>query len=253
MILILIIYCIIGFALSCVYALFCNWLFRLILRPLSVPESFVKEGKRDRIMTFIIFLSVPGSWIWISVLLLLGTYAVGTYQHFKERGKIEPVTGTFRGVPRIPRIALSELMVMIFSIAFFPLVISGLIGAVAGSSWNISGDMLNIKSTVTGSAFVVGALIFPICFASAYQRLDSNRVAMGYTRMVFLFLYPYMVFAMHLLVAGGFHKYDMLLVGGMTQDDLRFHTVCQIVLSAAVLTAGALLARRAKEETTAAI
>ncbi|MCY3023721.1 MAG: hypothetical protein NTW87_32475 [Planctomycetota bacterium] len=239
------------------YALFCNWIFRLLLRPLAVPESFAAERKRERLMTFLVFLALPMTWL--GVLLLLGTYAVGAYRHLQERRAFEagkPVPA----LPRIPRIALSELLVMVFSVALFPLLVSAIIEGFAGPFARGTNDLEMVKAVARVTALVIGILIFPLCFVSAYHRLEANRVALGTTRMLFLFVYPYMTFAMHVLIAGPFIALAVWAVmtmlhqvrgGGNFQHDVWYNEGVMCAAALVVMAAGIVLARRAKREAAA--
>ena len=189
-----------GWLIWVCYALFCNWLFRLMLSGIGLPKSMRLEYKRERFMTFIVFLSLPMSSL--GIIPLLGTYIAGIIYHFRQRREVEAGTIDASAIPIVPRMALNELRVMVFSLAFFPVMISGIIDAFVSEGIKNYPNAAEIRTAITVSAFVIGALIFPLCFASAYHRLEYNRIKDPRSRMAFLFVYPYMTFAMHILLVG---------------------------------------------------
>jgi len=200
------------------YAILCNFLFRLALQPLQVPKTFEKEWRRDRLITFILFVSIPLTYL--GILLLLAVYTIGIVRHFRPHGAPPRL-------PLIPRIRLEELMVMVFSMALFPMI--G--GAITGSSGN---DYMAFL-------FVLALLIFPLCFASAYYRLEAHRVPPGRIRMLFLFVYPYAYGSIHLLTA-------FLLILAIVSSRLIPIEYYLVYALAAVVPGGScfVLARRAK-------
>jgi len=236
------------FGLLIGYASLCNWLFRVALRPLQVPDRFLLESKRERTLTFIIFLSLPLNYLGLPVLLSI--YARGIYLHFSERREFG---NRVRNLPWIPRMALSELLVMVFSLALFPLVISAFIQCVNGAVHSNPNEAQGVKI----ASFIVGTLIFPLCFITAYHRLDGNRVTLGRTRLMLLFLYPYMTFAIHAVIVGTV-LLMIFLFEGMSYTQRGFQndrwisrisiTAMVFLFGAAFLAAGTWLARMARLE-----
>lgn len=167
------------------WALLSNWLARIVLRPLSVPKEMMPEFKRDRLATFFVF--IPG----IGVLFAMCACLVALVRHLRERRPGVMVASCT--LPRIPSIALSELLVMVFSIGAYPLIMSKLQISNAFGMGHMTDEM-------RAWIFVSAAPLFPLCFASAYLRLDSNKVPRGLTRHEFLFLYPYGVFGLQILI-----------------------------------------------------
>jgi len=169
-------------------ALFCNWIFRLWLRRLEVPASFILECKRERLMTLLVFMCSP---IFIGQIFILFSYAIGIFRHFRDKN-----FGTkINQLPYIPQIALGELIAMVFSLALFPLLAERVLElASVAFKAPVSADAVGPSEMAPVIVYVFGVLIFPMCFASAYLRLDSNRVPYGWTRTIFLALYPYLLF-----------------------------------------------------------
>ena len=233
----------IGAGMYSCYALLCNWIFRLILSPLQVPASFPVEARRERLMTFLLFVSLPLSYLGVIVLAI--TYIRGIYFHVRDRR-----AGISAVLPRIPRMALGEMMVMVLSLAVFPIFLGGLIealvifvgqpGDAAMENWQ------SYKTVLMVSSFAVGAALFPLCFASAFQRLDGNKVPLGRMRSVFLFLYPYLTFAMHPLLVGGVAGVILWGVGERAHPSERLVAALSILwfCTAILLAVGRYLAYR---------
>jgi hypothetical protein len=227
------------------YALLCNWLFRLMLKGTGLPKSMKLEYKRERMMTFIVFLSLPMSWL--GVVPLIVAYVAGLSAHFRQRRKVDAGEIDVSAIPIVPRMALNELMVMVFSMAFFPVLVGAIIDAVLAGS--LRGSDPNVKTAITVSAFVIGVLIFPLCFASAYHRLEYHRIKDPRSRMAFLFVYPYMTFAMHILLWGSIvavFAFGVLIDSNNRSDNNVLISVSLVVLSAlAVMLTGVAIGKRA--------
>lgn len=144
---------------------------------------------------------------------------------------------------RIPRIALSELLVMVFSLGAFPLLGVMYPGAEEGGA--------------AVALLVCAMLVFPLCFASAYLRLDGNGVPLGGTRLLFLFLYPYCICAWHFLIGGTvFFVFAILFVSGGTQRDAEAWLTVWLSLAAVsvlVIILVNIIASRARKEAEAAL
>jgi len=178
-----------GLGLYFLYAVACTWLCRRVMRSLQIPDELGVEERRDRTMLFLVFLS---SWaMGVGALILLSTYGIGAYRHFREKRQGAVASSV---LPRIPRFALSELLVMVFSIGAYPLIMEALFPTFAAAQ--------SMGPEQRGILLLTGLLVFPLCFVSALHRLDSNRVPLGRTRLAFLFLYPYCMYGCHATLAG---------------------------------------------------
>jgi len=213
------------------YALLCTWLSRRVLRVLQVPDDFAGEKKRDRTITFVIYVSqcVP----LLGVLVLLCTYIAGIRRHFRDMARAD-LAGRPR-LPRVPQFALSELLVMAFSVGAYPLLAGG--GAAQGGSGPIAAYMPMLM-------LVSAIVVFPLCFASAFLRLDGNKVPLGLTRLEFLFLYPYSLLSWNSLILTGW------MMPLAMHSLAYFIRVWLVALLMIVLTY--LVARRAKRDAEAA-
>ena len=205
---------------AAVYALFCNLVLYFLLTPLELPESLPIEKKRAQRVTFLIYLSF--GMLYFGVIIMLAVYALGVYRHVREHQNHRAGT-----LPRIPRVALSELLTMVFSVGFFPVIVSAIF-------------QLHNNTTSNVIFFVLSIAIFPICFVSAYYRLDGNHVPLGRARLAFLFIYPYLILAVQIFVVGGFILFASVLTRSPKKDDLLW------LIAPLTMALGALLAKRAK-------
>ncbi|HYG77606.1 MAG TPA: hypothetical protein VEK08_21555 [Planctomycetota bacterium] len=172
------------------YALACNFLFRLMMSSLPVTKAFEPEWRRERMMTFLAFLCVP--LLHLGPLVLLVTYLFGALRHFREVKRLS-LDGQSPRLPRIPRMRLEEMLVMVFSVGAFPMICNALLGLKLNQSQ--SQQFLTFM-------FIVGLMVFPLCFISAYHRLEANHVPHGRTRMLFLLVYPYVLWSVPLILFG---------------------------------------------------
>jgi len=157
--------------------LLCTALLRFVLRPMQVPERMIAASRREKHATILIFTSM---FIWTAgAVLLTAAYILGLYRHLRRRGPASP-----DDIPRVPRIALSELLAMIFSVGLLPVMLQTLFGSKE-----------KIEGVALAYIFGFAALFFPMCFMCAYHRLDSNRIPQGKLRLAFIFLYPYLMLA----------------------------------------------------------
>jgi len=184
------------------YPIFLNWIFRSLLKPLQVPSAFPLEARRERLMTFFVFLTFTISYL--ALIIMLFVYVIALRRHLRERRAVAAGAPPPK-VPRIPRIPLNELLLMVFSLALFPVLVgaaSEYVFSTLTSDENFTEHWQEIKTIVMASSFAVAAILFPMCFASAYHRLDSNDIPLSRLRMAFLFLYPYVLIALPVTIAG---------------------------------------------------
>lgn len=219
------------------YACACTWLFRRVMRSMQIPGELKAEQERDRTMIFLVFLSWRA--MGVGAIILLCTYAIGIYRHFRER---RPGAVPSSVLPRVPRFALSELLVMVFSIGAYPLVMDAL-----GQGWTFVQVSLPVQRALV---LLTGLLVFPLCFASAFQRLDGNRVPLGRTRLAFLFLYPYCMYGCSAAIGGVALFFPVLWLGPVQAELPRYAVglVVRAMVGALLLAVGAGLASRAKRE-----
>ena len=219
------------------YAVLFTWLSRSVFRVLPVPDEFIAEKKRDRTMTFIFYLSPPlASLFFAGPVLLLCTYFTGIRRHFRDSGPTHPFA--VPRLPRIPRFALSELLVMVFSIATFPLL--------CGGGW--------LEGAARAAILIYAILEFPLCFASAFLKLDANKVPLGKARFAFLFLYPYYLTAWPVLLITGLYEFWFFVFSFGLQYDHNNFILCISIQSVAllVIVLTCLAARQAKRDAEAA-
>ena len=158
-----------------VYA--CARFYRWILNPLAISEDSVAEFKRERTLSYVLFTTI--FMTSIGVLILVITYIVGLVRHIRRQSASAGAAAPVASLRVIPRFSLSELLVMVFSIGFAPVVIQSL--------------LIGADPTVGFWALIIAIAIFPLCFLGVLYRLDFHCVPSCKPRMLLLAITPYMV------------------------------------------------------------
>jgi len=178
----------IWFVAAWVFAWLCGIILRFVLRPLDVP--FDIELRRERRVTRIAFMSQL-FWYGGPVLLVV-TYIVGAVRHFRMMSAAERNHAPVKH-PIIPRFTISDLLVMVFSLGFFPVI-----------SAQLTPNMGDIQSAQV-LILILGAISFPAYFICALYRLETNEVPAGWVRSAFLFIAPYVFHACAACVTAPFY------------------------------------------------
>lgn len=231
-----------------VYIVFCNFVFDLIIDPLTVPGYFTRDemARRERRMTFVLFFSLPLFWFGAGIV-----FCANVYWFFKHFWSTSGSRNRY-WLPIIPKIALSEILAMVFSVAFLPIFIRVVLRWYEIEKNSVPASDQEMNTSVLVIAAVTGASYIPLSFASAFHRLDGNRVPVGRVRLLFLFLYPYMIAALHPGLIGLF-VVPLNLLMFLSQGGFAWtNRVAFCLVAWAILGAGGYLAWKAKHEAIAA-
>src|SRR5260370_705646 len=109
-----------------------SYVFRLVLHPLRFATCYLATINREWQFIYITYLSISLAFVMRCVtILFLATYIIGLVRHLRSRsGGDDVIRKNEIGI--IPRFTLSDLMVMVFSVAFAPVLASLLSDALNG-------------------------------------------------------------------------------------------------------------------------
>lgn len=202
------------------------------LRPLDVPV--VKGGRTSwewiiAMFFALLYLQILGHALIVLICLVLCATSA-------RQRRIKEGANTAKK-PFFPRVALAELIAMVLSIGCAPLAFT----------------LLYLEPVKDASVivFLAAALLFPIAFLRAIQRLDGNEVPVGATRTAFLFLFPYMIYSCLFLCARATIVLLFIVIGeARSLEEIETNYLSKLfvrMLAAAVLfAAGVVLTRMAR-------
>ena len=156
-------------------------LLKFIFSPLCLPPSAKAELEREQNLLAGILLLIFGCWIGIATVyaLLLAAF-VRELRSKKKMAEGDAPAGQTSYL--FPRIALEELMAMVFGMAAFPILVFGT-------------EFKRENAGFVIMTIVLGALLYPLCCLAAYNRVNASRVPVCAARTAYIALFPLMLFA----------------------------------------------------------
>ncbi len=156
-------------------------LLKFILSPLRLPPIATREREREQNLLAGILLLIFGGAIGIAIVyaLLLAAFV----RELRGKKKVADGDALAGQVSYLfPRIALEELMCMVFGMAAFPILVFGT-------------EFKRENTVPVVTMIVIGALLYPLCGLAAYNRVNARRVPVCAARTAYIALFPLMLFA----------------------------------------------------------
>ncbi len=188
-----------------------------ILQPLEPPLSPTKKLRGEWILGGF-FLIVHLHWAGVLILALAYIYS----SQRREMPAPEPRK------PFIPKFALSDLLAMVFSIGFAPVVFAMLY-------------FVNLRNS-SYQVVVVAAILFPIAFLYVAQCLNAHNVPAGAVRAAFVFIFPYLVYSCLFFFARGTILLVFVALGAKSDlDNIGPNYAAELMIRMAIAAAFTLL------------
>lgn len=198
-----------------------------ILNPLDIAAPFEAERKRERrLRRFALFGGMLG---YFGIAILGPVYLIGWLRHLKTpRPPREGGQEVRVGI--IPQFSLADLLTLVFSLGFFPIIMQQLLG-------------VNARQGNEAAVFLSAAAGFPAFFVCGLYRTEIHRAPRGWKRTAFLALVPYLFCATPALVTSPF-----MLLGSRLGGQNPF---VYLVFNLAVVVASRVLAHAVRDRISA--
>ncbi len=201
------------------------WVFRVVLKPLEIPDVYPKLAARERRLMIIAYMTI----FILGVPLLILYYAIGLIRHLRRQSQAHgPTTGD--KMPLIPRFTMADMLAMVFSISCTPVLFQSM-------------KVFDREETVF--VFLCAILTFPACFLAVLYRMQIHDVPGGKVRMALLAFSPFVAIASAAVIPYVF--FALIL----DKNDAKAMAVVVAIVCVLILVIGRFLAAKAMEQAAA--
>ena len=215
---------------------------QIMLRPLNPKDSTrTTQLIESLFLLFICWLIVPFAWQMLFAVIGIPVWLLSIFLSPGFSITVVLVVASIfvlrhKGLPSVARVynyALSDLVAMVFAIAFLPISASALCGFDLGMP--------------DGRTFVLTVFALAVLYLRGLPRLNSNSVPVGSVRAAFLFVYPSMVLAcLAFFVQMALLLTCVLFLPNITYNKQIYQLFIRLLIAAVVLIASYALVQRTK-------